>query len=365
MALLRLRRWRVIAALFAAVGAGAAAGLATPASASTATQWRIAKVWVRATGHFESIAATAPNNAWAVGATSGGRPMAAHWSGHAWQAVTISGAKNFDLMQVAASSARNVWVFGQGHGTASAFRYDGAHWRTMALPPIGSLVRQNSQALVFGPKDVWLAAWGSCAKIKGKKTCSSDVWHWDGSIWKDHKVGATLTGFTGISDRDLLAVAFTGSKIDAVPGTITAYRWNGSRWTHVSIPHSYGQAPSIAMDTASDVWIEFPKANCCAVTAYHKSGVGWKKISISWTNGGSDPVLDGHGGVWLGAFSHWTGRGWAYVQDNLYRSNDNGWQYGQMVKIPGRARSYWLAGYLIPSSTNINRPMVAVYGPTP
>jgi len=348
----------------AAVGAGTA-GLATPASASTATQWRIANVWGSATGHLESIIATAPNSAWAVGTISGGRPMAAHWNGRAWRTVTIPGTKNFDLMQVAASSARNVWVFGQGPDAVNAFRYDGAHWHTMTLPQISNLDRQSSRPLVFGPKDVWLAAWGSCATISGKKTCSSDVWHWDGSIWTDHRVGAALTGFTGISDRDLLAVAFTGSRIDAVPVTITAYRWNGSRWAGVSIPHSYGQAPSIAMDSASDVWIEFPEARCCAVTVHHRSGRGWKTITASWTNGGSDPVLDGHGGVWLGALTHWTGHGWAHLQDNLYKSNNNGWQYYQMVKVPGTARSYWLAGYLTPSSTNALRPMVAVYGPTP
>lgn len=361
---LRSGRWRAAAAVLTAVCAGTM-GLAAPASASTATQWRIANVWGSRTGYFESMVATAPKSAWAVGTISAGQPMAAHWNGRSWQRVTIPGTKNFDLTQVAASSASNVWIFGQSPFAANAFRYDGARWHTMAVPQIDSLDRQSSQALVFGPKDVWLAAFGSCTTTVGKRTCSSDVWHWNGGTWTDHKIGAALTGFTGLSDRDLLAVAFTGSKINAAPGTITAYRWNGSRWARMSIPHSFGQAPSIAMDSASDAWIAFPEATCCAVKAYHSSASGWKTITASFTNVDSDLVLDGHGGVWLGAFTHWTGHRWALLQDNLYQSNNNGWQIGQMVKVHGTAGTYWLAGFLIPSRTNTTRPMVAVYGLRP
>jgi hypothetical protein len=167
--------------------------------------------------------------------------MAAHWNGHARQTVHIPGASDFDLEQVVASSASNVWVFGQGTDGLNAFRSDGSHWHTIALPALSDTPSvQDSKAVAFGPKDAWIATWGSCATVSGQRTCSSDAWHWNGSTWTDHKVAAAITGFTGISDSDLRAVAVGGAKNNSV----AAYRWNGTHWTSMSIPKATGLAPS-------------------------------------------------------------------------------------------------------------------------
>jgi hypothetical protein len=353
-------------------GAGAGlAGLATPASATIANQWRIEHLWTARDGYLESIAASGPSDAWAVGTLSSGGALAAHWNGRTWQTVTIPGTKDYDLMQVAASSARNVWVFGQHGVVLNAFRFDGAHWHTVSLPPVSGIGRQDGKAVVFGAKDVWLATWGGCTTTSGKKKCSSDVWHWNGSAWTNHPVAAAITGFTGISDLNLRAVALTGQKTESGPGTVSAYQWHGSRWTGMPIPlitgpspATTGIAPDIAMDSSGDIWIA-SMASCCTVTAIHSTSSGWKKLTTSATNSRSDLTLDGHGGAWLGSFTHWTGHGWAYVQDNLYQFNASSWQIYDMVKVPGTAGSYWIAGFATPWPTSISRPMVAVYGPTP
>jgi hypothetical protein len=364
---LRRGKWRAVAALVLAVGASIG-GLVTPASASTANQWRIANVWGSANGQFESIAATGPGSAWAVGTLSHGvGPVAAHWNGRAWQSVTIPGTKDYSLRQVVASSASNVWVFGEDFdlGTASAFRYDGAHWHTVSLPAasVSSPGLGTGQALVFGPKDVWLALWGACGTTAGKTKCSSDVWHWNGSTWTAHNIGAAITGFTGISDHDLRAVALTSKHV------VTAYQWNGSRWSGMSIPHVSGMifaewAPSIAMDSNTDIWIAFYKTTCCSVTALHFAKNGWRQFSPSGAIN-TQLILDGRGGAWVGSLTHWTGSGWFMLQDNLYQVNDNVWQIGQTVKVPGTSGSYWTAGYVIPNRTHTTRPMVALFGPTP
>jgi hypothetical protein len=338
----------------------------TPASASTASQWRVANVWGSANGQFESVAATAPASAWAVGSLTHGGPMAAHWNGHAWQTVTIPGTRGYTLRQVVASSASNVWVFGQGPDAVSAFRFDGAHWHTVGLPPAvtSSPGFGAGQALVFGPRDVWLALWGSCQAAAGKTTCSSDVWHWDGSSWTAHNVGAAITGLTGMSDHDLRAVALTGK------GVVTAYQWNGSRWSGMSIPHVSARnfaewTPSIAMDSDTDLWIAFDKTTCCSVTALHLTRSGWHQLTPGEADVQTNLTLDGHGGAWLGSWTHWTGSGWSYLQDNLYQVSYSDYQMHQTVKVPGTSGSYWSAGMITPYPGNTERPMIAVFGPTP
>ncbi|HUN38266.1 MAG TPA: hypothetical protein VMU95_40260 [Trebonia sp.] len=347
-------KWRAAAALLTVAGV---AGLAASASASTATQWRVSNVWGSAKGRFESVAATGPASAWAVGSLSNDQSMAAHWNGRAWQTAHIPGASDFDLDQVAASSASNVWIFGQGIGVMNAFRFDGSHWHTMALPALSNPPSlQDSKAVAFGPNDVWIAMWGSCTA----HSCSSQVWHWNGTTWTNHPVSAAITGFTGISDNDLRAVATTSGK------SVTAYRWNGSHWSGMSIPKSTGLTPSIAMDSDSDVWIDFNHTSCCSVTALHYNGHGWKTISSQWTNGPAALTLDGHGGVWLGSFFHWTGSSWQRLQDNLDSGSYSG-DYNQMVKVPGTSASYWNVGYALPNQGGVAniRPLVAVFGQTP
>ena len=217
---------------------------------------------------------------------------------------------------------------------------------------------------MFGPKDVWLALWGACSTTRGKTTCASQVWHWNGSTWTAHNIGAAITGITGISDHDLRAVALTGK------GVVSAYRWNGTRWSGMSIPHASAKnfaewTPSIAMDSDNDIWIAFDKVTCCSATALHFTRSGWHQITPGETGVDTELILDGHGGAWLGSFAHWTGSGWFYLQDNLYQVNDNAWQIGQTVKVPGTSGSYWTAGMVIPYRTNTARPMVALFGPTP
>lgn len=362
--MLRRRKWWTAMALLAVTVTGVA-GAAAPAAAST-DQWRLVSIWKSVNGGFQAVEATSPGNAWAVGYTEGGgtrNGIAAHWNGKTWQAATIPGTKGVLLTEIAASAASNVWAFGTGKDSydVKAFRYDGAHWHAMPLPPIDGL----GDPVVLGSKDVWLGMPGGCNSVTGK--CASDVWHWNGSGWKDFRIGAVITGLTGISDRDLQAVGIAG-QTGFGPGIITSYRWNGSHWLTNSIPHVRGsEIPAIAMDSASDVWMAFSAPVGSQTVALHGTGHGWQKV-VSPARGISaspDPVPDGHGGVWLGPWSHWTGRTWVDTTDFAAPLSTASWGMPQMVKVPGTSGSYWGAAVVSLGTSTVDHPAIVVYGPVP
>lgn len=360
----RRRKWWATTALLAATVASVG-GAAAPAAAST-NQWRLVAIWKSVSGGFQAVEATSPGNAWAVGTSySGGthNGIAAHWNGKAWQAATIPGTKGDFLTEVAASSASNVWAFGTGKDSydVKAFRYDGASWHAMPLPPIDGI----GDPVVLGSRDVWLGMPGGCSGVTGK--CSSDVWHWNGSGWKDFRIGAVITGLTGISDSDLQAVGITGQQTPFGPGIITSYRWTGSHWLTNSIPRVRGsQLPAIAMDSASDVWMAFSAPVGSQVVALHGNGHGWQKI-VSPTHSGASasPVPDGHGGVWLGPWERWTGSTWIDTSDSAAPLSTADWGMPGMVKVRGTSGSYWGAAAVSLGTSTVDHPAIVAYGPTP
>jgi hypothetical protein len=367
----RRGRWRIAAgAVATGVVTAATVALATaagPAGAASVNQWRTSNLW-GASGNFTSVAATSKTNAWAVGNISSG-PLAAHWNGHAWQTVAVPGSKGWAFEQVLAPSASNVWIYAVSLATSptvfeQAFRFDGAHWHVVAFPDVANL----GSLAVLGPRDAWLTATPmtttACSSISGP---CSDLWHWNGSTWTDTALKVNVTGLAGIPGTPVLwAVGVTGAQAVNLKGIITAYRWNGHVWQLATMPHIGADWPSVAIDAANDLWISY--ANVANTHGYsqHWNGAHWSTVNAG--GAASTPALDGRGGAWFGPFSHWTGS--AFVQVSI-RSSDfsnSAWNLMAEAVVPGTSgASVWSAGWRIPNtfSSSVQRPVVAIYGPTP
>jgi hypothetical protein len=369
---LRRGNWGIVAVLaagmataIAAMGVPAAAAPTTAPSltnAAATSGWRAAYTVKSAAGMFNAVAATGPRNAWAVGMSwprSGGTgPLVAHFNGSKWATETIPGTKGFELTQVEASSASNVWVVGESTPTVSLklFHYDGAHWHTVSAPGQGMLV-------VLGPKDVWLgAAGGSCNSISNPKKCTTSIWHWNGSTWTSRAIGADVSDLAGISDDDMWVVGYTGEKQEGIgPGTLAAYRWNGKKWLKVALPAVRGEdLPDVALDASNDVWIDI-SVNDYAGLLLHWNGSHWQKI----TGGYAGTVTpDGHGGAWLSNSTHWTGDAWVNVSISSLDIVSAGFA-PTLARVPGATGSYWQGASLQPKSNALSYATILVYGPTP
>src|SRR5262249_39414808 len=148
--------------------AGLLAAVPSQAQASPAAHWRIA-YQNRQNGFFDTVVANSRADAWAAGAVYHGDtllpvPYLFRWSGRAWRQVAVPGAKHVVIEGLAASSARNVWLFGQlQDGTlfpAKVFRWDGVRWHDMVVP--ADLPAGAGNEVVPGLADVWILGGVNC-----------------------------------------------------------------------------------------------------------------------------------------------------------------------------------------------------------
>jgi hypothetical protein len=360
------RRGTAVAVASAAVAVATIAAAAPYPSANAApaatqvNQWRLASVWTHTRGQFYAVASSGRTDAWAVGIIGSQArptgPLAAHWNGRSWQAVTIPASKGLFLDQVAETSATDVWVIGQRFGVAAnstAFIFNGKHWHATALP-IGPVL----QLLVLGPNDAWVANDNYCSSY----SCTENIYHWNGRTWLSRPLTTYLYALTGTSDASLWAVGLAG-----IPsGSVTAYRWSGSQWTTRAIPYIQGAASLGAAASSSGVWISSSTTDLQRTYVLHGNAKGWKKITAPRNVPAFPvPVPDGHGGIWLGSQAHWTGSKW--LAEWLPATFTEGWTgvNAAFVKAPGTTGSYWSAGYTQASNTAPPRPAIAVFGPLP
>lgn len=274
--------------------------------------WRIANEWGAATGQFTAIAATGPGSAWAIGALTRGTaptgPLVAHWNGKAWQTATASVFTGYTLYEISASSPGNVWVLGVGKSSSldrKAFRFDGAHWHALDLPPIDNATPQELTAI--GSNEAWLLGSGGAT--------ATDVWRWDGATWTNHPVSADITSLAGVSDTNVEAAGLVNVSTANWQGTLVAYRWTGAGWTRLAVtPFARQIAPTINMNGGGDVWIGAASVSGSATTTFavHWNGAKWGKLTVPATpgwfkNAVRDVIPDGRGGAWFGPYVHFTG----------------------------------------------------------
>jgi hypothetical protein len=358
---------RTLAATLAstALGVTAAAAALAPASAALAAtsqpgqhdqanvnQWRLAFAERTTPGSLGEVAPTGPNDAWSIGDVSPkdgtDDPYVAHWNGKQWQTVHIAALNGYELMGVAASSKANAWIFADDPPSQvqKAFVYNGTHWQPITLPAgayLGDAEGQGRNAVVFGPKNVWV-------------TTKSGVTHWNGSTWTATTIKKGIDEIAGTSDGNLW-----------VAGGTFAYHLVKGRWTSVGFTAARGTTwEALSTTSPSDVWIGgYSGSSDNSTFMLHKTSHGWQKIVAPWWAAGAPLTLtsDGHGGAWPNYTGHWTGKAWVLAA--TWNAPVNGVTWVNMVKIPGTSGSYWAAiGAGIDGTRNIY-PGIFVYGPLP
>jgi hypothetical protein len=132
-----------------------------------------------------SVAAVSARNAWAVGYTNGlnfpSRTVILHWNGRTWRRVRspdpFPGGEGNGLAAVAASSASNAWTVGNSFtgpfGGPFTERWDGTSWTTVTVPvPTGGAILAG---IAISPSG---HAWAV-----GSGLTDTLILHWNGTAW--------------------------------------------------------------------------------------------------------------------------------------------------------------------------------------
>lgn len=227
------------------------------------------------TAHLYGVTAIRRNDAWAVGTDFGANdqrdiPVILHWNGRTWKRTRCPAPPprsymSLYLFDVAASSARNVWAFGNYNvDEANEYPYilhwNGTQWTwhpRRVLTALGGTGLTNSTALV-GRNQAWAV---------GDYTYS--LVHWNGRRWH----GAV----TPINPFDVAVVSkhqvwITGTRNPYVSAGAIGY-WNGQTWRSF---HPIGM-PSLTGVTAP------ASGSAWAVGGYqilHWNGVRWRRQAI-------------------------------------------------------------------------------------
>src|ERR1019366_317559 len=143
---------------------------------------------------LDGISGTSTSDVWAVGSSNApGAPdqtLVEHWDGATWSIVTSPDPGNADniLQGVAALGPTDVWAVGAAQTTATfyqrpmAIHWNGATWAAMSLPePTGCTGHSYLTAVsAITHGDVWATGWCGSG---GTTPQQGYVEHWNGHHW--------------------------------------------------------------------------------------------------------------------------------------------------------------------------------------
>jgi hypothetical protein len=271
------------------------------AHAAPDPDWRISYTAPVPQDGLEDIAATGPDDAWAVGSgpcCGRDQRLIVHWDGAQWRTVALPPAppKAFypDLRTVAASSPTDVWVFGSDfNGLVFGHHWDGGTWQTTEFGKDLTI----RDAVALGPGDVWFV--GTTGLDSGEKPIAE---HYDGARWTAFDLPGDPQAISAVATGDVWAVG-------QVDGGAAAMHWDGRQWETTALPQP-SVGPGVGV-LSSDILATGPDDAWASavltkyglepgVVLWHRSGGTWQQVNIDAPD---DSVMklasDGAGGVWM------------------------------------------------------------------
>jgi hypothetical protein len=326
-----------------------------------------------------SVTATSADDAWAVGSIA---PVAQplnyqlsvwRWNGESWHNVAVpagivqalSGAPFTAVVR--ASSATDVWIFDSFYLGAFWIHWDGSTWSYGQFPSAaGGATPAITAAVLFGPHDVWALGSGGGAPY---------IEHYNGSAWQLSTAPGTWSfyGASGASPADIWATT----------GGPQVVRWNGQRWSPVTLPASVadGFTPlSVLAQAPGDVWLggsQLSGAGSGPAVA-HWNGTSWTKQPLGPASAQDLTLLrivpDGSGGLWglasnnpgpgmtpVWSFWHRTGAHWNEVPAQPAGTVTD---VTDMAHAPGTG-STWAVGLQYTSASPDEEGLILLDGPVP
>jgi len=300
-----VKRLAAVVAVAAISALGSAPASATVQSVAAAPHWRIFFTSAHGPSDLTDVTAAGRSSAWAAGTNTAGLYLM-HWNGRGWHQQTVPGSKNCIPYSVQATSASAVWVMCDWAvaGPPTAFVLDGTAWQRVTLP-------DTATATAAGDTDVWgYGAGGSCTG-GSSPVCVAQVWHWSAGTVTTFSLPGSVVSMTAAGGHIWL-LADTHAQTES--GRVTVYEGGNSGLRKIAaIGATVGAFPQIAASSAGRVWVLDQALRAHARAAvYARNGRRWTRHVVPRTAefGSWGFTYDGRSGVWLGPYTHWTGRRW-------------------------------------------------------
>jgi hypothetical protein len=196
---------------------------------------------------FNGVAATGPNDLWAVGTDwtgdqSGTSPLIAHWNGSAWSTVSLPDFGRFTTLQdVAVRSATDVWVVGSATSADPAHRveplvlhWDGQAWTRVNTANAGDVGTSLYRVAVGANGAVWATGASEHYTWEGDIESGSAIMRYDGNALQFVTV-SSFTRLSGLSVSDVAIapsgdVWVSGLGLDLNERGVRYSRFNGTAW---------------------------------------------------------------------------------------------------------------------------------------
>jgi len=218
---------------------------------------------------LSGVAARAPNDAWAVGATAQpgyiDQTLIEHWDGSSWSIVSspsVESTRYANALTSVVAFAPNVAFAAGSYFDADdevshtlIERWDGTKWSLMPTVDAGSTFFEAISG--SGPNDVWAVG---AARFKHDHDELLAV-HWNGFVWRPISVPrppgrfAIFEGVADLAPNDAWAVgeSYVGDRYK----TLTEH-WNGATWSLVPSPNvantSSNDLYAVSATSSGDVW---------------------------------------------------------------------------------------------------------------
>ena len=272
-----------------------------PASASSAPHWR---VYLTSRSDLIDVTATGPHAAWALADSSAG-PSLLHWNGSVWRHEPVPGGQQFLADQVQVTPDGSIWVTGSNRNgqPRAEVEFDGV-WRPVAVP-IGNRGRASRSAT----SDAWGIA-GRRLQLHRVQpaVCETSVWHYTHGgfvvlpecLARGRSPGqAAVSGFWRAGRPSDAATDSGLHRIASPPG------------------HESVCSQQIAASPSGQLWllVLYGAGVSKPDSLRYWNGRSWARRNVpakalKLTYGSAGFAWDDHHGVWLGPYTHWTGRRW-------------------------------------------------------
>ncbi len=234
------------------------------------------------------VAATSPDNAWAVGEYFTGvdtKTLTEHWNGKSWKVVPSPNPGPDNLLQaVYAASATSVWAVGSYfNGTAGRTlieHWNGKSWKVVPSPNIGSGSNEFVSVRGTSASNIWAAG----DAVTSYPVTKNLIVHWDGSHWRvvsSPSVPNSPNFLASVRPQSRTTGWAVGRYVHGSASRTLILRWSKGKWRIVPSPNAGSGTNALRGVVASS------PTSSWAVGDYY--------------NGTADKTL----------ILHWNGRQWA------------------------------------------------------
>jgi len=275
---------------------------------------------------LNGVSGTSASDVWAVGSSNPpGAPdqtLVEHWDGAAWSIVPSPDPGNAGniLQGVAALGPTDVWAVGAAQTTATfyqrpmAIHWNGAKWAAMSLPePTGCTGHSYLTAVsAITHGDAWATGWCGSG---GTTPQQGYVEHWSGHHWAligsygSLPADSQLYGISATGPNGVWAVGHTQPAGSSQIVALTVH-WNGASWTRVAVnpPDDLGDLHGIVARGSQPSWSvgsgSSPQPPFAGPLSVRFVGGGWRDVKVPLPFGSLAGVTTDHGGLLWAAGTH-------------------------------------------------------------